>query len=83
MEVNFSELESKVAACVKELQDKQDTPRRITGYVTITEDIHKRTAAELFNVPVDIVSKPMRDIAKAINFIEVFGGNRNCLMNLM
>ena len=37
------------------------------------QDIHRRTAAEVFNVPLDAVSSEQRRIAKAINFGLVFG----------
>ncbi len=38
-----------------------------------TDDIHTRTASEVFNVPVEEVSKEMRTRAKAINFGIVYG----------
>ena len=37
------------------------------------QDIHRRTAAEVFNVALDVVSGEQRRIAKAINFGLVFG----------
>jgi len=37
------------------------------------QDIHRRTAAEVFNVALDVVSSEQRRIAKAINFGLVFG----------
>jgi DNA polymerase-1 len=37
------------------------------------QDIHRRTAAEVFNVALDAVSSEQRRIAKAINFGLVFG----------
>jgi DNA polymerase I len=37
------------------------------------QDIHQRTAAEVFQVPLDAVSSDQRRIAKAINFGLVFG----------
>jgi DNA polymerase-1 len=37
------------------------------------QDIHQRTAAEVFGVPLDSVSSEQRRIAKAINFGLVFG----------
>lgn len=36
-------------------------------------DIHKQTAAEIFDVPLDQVSKDMRNSAKAINFGLMYG----------
>lgn len=36
-------------------------------------DIHKQTAAEIFDVPLDQVSKEMRNSAKAINFGLMYG----------
>ncbi|MCK9221174.1 MAG: DNA polymerase I [Limnochordia bacterium] len=46
------------------------------------QDIHKRTAAEIFEVPLDAVTDEMRNQAKAINFgiiygISSFGLSRN------
>lgn len=37
------------------------------------KDIHKQTAAEIFDVPLDHVSKDMRNSAKAINFGLMYG----------
>ncbi len=37
------------------------------------QDIHKRTAAEVFGVPMDSVGKDMRRAAKAVNFGIVYG----------
>lgn len=37
------------------------------------EDIHRRTAAEIFNVPPDQVSPKLRDQAKAVNFGIIYG----------
>ncbi|MGI6176303.1 MAG: DNA polymerase I [Christensenellales bacterium] len=37
------------------------------------EDIHTRTAAEVFGVPLDLVSLQMRSAAKAVNFGIVYG----------
>ena len=37
------------------------------------EDIHRRTAAEVFGVPLESVSRDMRDRAKAVNFGIVYG----------
>lgn len=37
------------------------------------QDIHNRTAAEVFGVPMDLVSKEMRRAAKAVNFGIVYG----------
>ena len=37
------------------------------------EDIHRRTASEIFDVPIDRVSPDMRSRAKAINFGIVYG----------
>ncbi len=36
-------------------------------------DIHKATAAKLFKLPIDEVSKSQRDAAKTINFATVYG----------
>lgn len=37
------------------------------------EDIHRRTAAEIFNVPLAAVSGELRDRAKAVNFGIIYG----------
>jgi DNA polymerase-1 len=37
------------------------------------QDLHARTAAEVFNVPVDRVSKDQRNVAKTINFGLIYG----------
>ena len=37
------------------------------------DDIHKQTAATLFNTPVDAVSKTQRDQAKTVNFGIIYG----------
>jgi DNA polymerase I len=39
----------------------------IEAYTT-KQDIHKRTAAAMFNVPVDQVTKSQRSVAKSVNF---------------
>lgn len=43
------------------------------------EDIHKRTAAEIFEIPLDKVSKEQRYAAKAINFGVLYGQGSNAL----
>ena len=37
------------------------------------EDIHARTAAAIFNVPIEKVTKELRNQAKAVNFGVVYG----------
>lgn len=37
------------------------------------EDIHRRTASEVFDVPLDQVTSSMRDSAKAVNFGIIYG----------
>ena len=37
------------------------------------EDIHTRTASEVFNVPLDEVTPELRSAAKAVNFGIVYG----------
>src|SRR5690554_2106225 len=37
------------------------------------EDIHRRTAAEIFNVPINEVTPKLRDHAKAVNFGIIYG----------
>ncbi len=37
------------------------------------EDIHRRTAAEIFNLPPELVSEELRDRAKAVNFGIIYG----------
>lgn len=37
------------------------------------EDIHRRTAAEIFNLPSELVSDELRDRAKAVNFGIIYG----------
>ena len=47
-------------------------PLLISAYST-GEDIHTRTAAEIFDVPIEKVEKPQRNAAKAINFGIIYG----------
>ena len=37
------------------------------------KDIHSKTASDIFNVPIDMVTKHMRRIAKAVNFGIIYG----------
>lgn len=37
------------------------------------EDIHRRTAAEIFNIPIEGVTPALRDQAKAVNFGIIYG----------
>ena len=45
----------------------------LTAAFLADEDIHKRTAAAIFEVPVAAVSSQMRQVAKTINFAVIYG----------
>jgi DNA polymerase-1 len=43
------------------------------------QDLHKRTASQIFNIPFDAVSKDQRNIAKTINFGLAYGMSASSL----
>ena len=63
---DYSQIELRVLAHIA--QDKHMIDAFLKG-----EDIHKRTASEVFEVPQDKVTKQMRSAAKAVNFGIVYG----------
>lgn len=46
---------------------------RLIGAFREGEDLHTRTAAELFEVPKDEVTREQREIAKRVNFATIYG----------
>ena len=63
---DYSQIELRVAAALSGDQKMIDPSRR-------GEDIHTRTAAEVFNVPLEKVTKEMRRDAKTLNFGVLYG----------
>ncbi len=63
---DYSQIELRVAAALSGDEKMIETFKR-------GEDIHTRTAAEIFNVPADKVTKEMRREAKTLNFGVLYG----------
>ena len=63
---DYSQIELRVAAAMSGDEKMIDTFKK-------GEDIHTRTAAEIFNVPLDKVTKDMRREAKTLNFGVLYG----------
>ncbi len=63
---DYSQIELRVAAAMSGDEKMIDTFKK-------GEDIHTRTAAEVFNVPLDKVTKDMRREAKTLNFGVLYG----------
>jgi DNA polymerase-1 len=53
-------------------------PKYIEAYRT-KQDLHKRTAAVLFNIPEDQVTKQQRNVAKTVNFALNYGMGKKSL----
>ncbi|MFO7942289.1 MAG: DNA polymerase I [Bacillota bacterium] len=72
---DYSQIELRVLAHFSE-------DRTLIESFTNDEDIHRRTASEVFDVPMDEVTSDLRNAAKAVNFgiiygISAFGLSRN------
>lgn len=63
---DYSQIELRVVACLA--NDKNMIAAFKNG-----EDIHSRTASEIFDIPLNKVTKDQRRIAKAVNFGIVYG----------
>jgi DNA polymerase-1 len=59
---DYSQIELRIAACLARFAKWCD------GYRKGDVDIHRQTAADMFHVPIDKVTKDQRDIAKTTNF---------------
>lgn len=66
MSCDYSQVELRILACIA-----QDT--LLLESFKHGQDVHSRTAAEVFGVPLEDVSKEMRSKAKAVNFGIVYG----------
>ena len=66
MSCDYSQVELRILACIA--QDKLLLESFRHG-----QDVHARTASEVFGVPLDEVSSQMRNRAKAVNFGIVYG----------
>ena len=66
MSCDYSQVELRILACIA--QDKLLLESFRHG-----QDVHARTASEVFGVPLDEVSSQMRSRAKAVNFGIVYG----------
>lgn len=66
LSADYSQIELRVAAVLS--KDEKMIETFIKG-----EDIHSRTAAEIFNVPIEKVTKEMRREAKTLNFGVLYG----------
>lgn len=66
LSADYSQIELRVLA---HISDDENMIKAFNGHA----DIHTSTAAEVFNVPVEEVTKTMRSNAKAVNFGIVYG----------
>ncbi len=66
IDADYSQIELRVLAHMS------DDPVMIDAFLK-GQDIHKRTAAEVYGVPLDQVTPAMRSAAKAVNFGIVYG----------
>lgn len=66
LSADYSQIELRVLA---HISDDENMIKAFKGHA----DIHTSTAAEVFNVPVEEVTKTMRSNAKAVNFGIVYG----------
>lgn len=66
IDADYSQIELRVLA------DISGDENLIQSFIN-NEDIHQRTAAEVFNVPLEMVTKSMRSRAKAVNFGIIYG----------
>lgn len=66
LSADYSQIELRIAAVLSQDSKMIETFKR-------GEDIHSRTAAEIFNVPIEKVTKEMRREAKTLNFGILYG----------
>ncbi|NLY43525.1 MAG: DNA polymerase I [Clostridiaceae bacterium] len=66
LDADYSQIELRVLAHIS------DDPNMIEAF-NKNEDIHKRTASQVFGVPIEEVTPAMRGRAKAVNFGIVYG----------
>lgn len=66
IDADYSQIELRVLAHIA------DDPGLIDAFVK-NQDIHRRTASQVFNVPMEGVTSSMRNSAKAVNFGIVYG----------
>jgi DNA polymerase-1 len=66
LSLDYSQIELRILAHVTDDEVLLDAFRR-------NEDVHRRTAGEIFGVPYDVVTKDQRNAAKAINFGLLYG----------
>ncbi len=66
IDADYSQIELRVLA------DIADDESFITSFLN-DEDIHTRTASEVFHIPLDMVTGAMRSKAKAVNFGIIYG----------
>ena len=66
VDADYSQIELRVLAHIS------NDPKLIEAFVN-NEDIHRKTASEVFNVPMEEVTSVMRGRAKAVNFGIVYG----------
>ncbi len=66
IDADYSQIELRVLA------DMSGDQSLIRSFLD-NEDIHRRTAAEVFNVPLEMVTNSMRSRAKAVNFGIIYG----------
>ena len=66
LSADYSQIELRILA------HYADDPLLIASFVR-EEDIHARTASEVFNIPLDLVTSEMRRQAKVINFGIIYG----------
>lgn len=66
VDADYSQIELRVLAHISK------DPKLIEAFVN-NEDIHRKTASEVFNVPMEEVTPLMRSNAKAVNFGIIYG----------
>ena len=66
LDADYSQIELRVLA------DLSGDPNMIDAFKN-NQDIHRRTAAQVFDMPLEMVTPLMRDRAKAVNFGIVYG----------
>lgn len=66
IDADYSQIELRVLAHISEDENLLDAFEK-------NQDIHTRTASEIFDVPMDSVTSAMRSSAKAVNFGIVYG----------